>query len=59
MRGGGEEELTIMGQTALDLALDKGHNEIVGLLVQEGGKCLVVCEGKERKMKTHGGAGTS
>ena len=44
-RGG--EELTIMGQTALDLALDQGHNKIIQLLVQEGGKCRHVCEGKE------------
>ena len=44
-RGG--EELTIMGQTALDLALREGHNKIIQLLVQEGVKCRIVCEGKE------------
>ena len=47
------------GQTPLDLALRKGHDEIIQMLVEKGGKCLQVCEGKGRKIKTHERAGTS
>ena len=47
------------GQTPLDLALRKGHDEIVQMLVQKGGRCLEVCGGKESKMEIHERAGTS
>ena len=40
------KEFTVMGQTALDLALHEGYYEIIQLLVQEGGKCFIVCERK-------------
>ena len=40
-----------MGQTPLDLALRKGHNEIIQMLVQKGGKCLQVCEEKGERRK--------
>ena len=42
-----EENLTITGQTPLDLALSQDHNEIIQMLVQKGGRCRQVCGGKE------------
>ena len=43
------EELTTNGQTILDVVTLRSneHNKIIQLLVEAGGKCLVVCEGKE------------
>ena len=37
------------GQTPLDLALRAGHNNIIQLLVQEGGKCCQVCGGRNER----------
>ena len=35
----------------MDLALRMGHNEIIQMLVQKGGKCLKVCEEKGERRK--------